>query len=307
MVGLYPSEPMAEAMRGVMARLLMRLRQMEGEVRRGEDPEGIHDMRVASRRLRTALRVAEPYFATEALRPFLAALSRLGERLGAVRDLEVLRSALAQYQEQHRGKREHFDLTALNDFWLEQEGGYRAALLKHLDGRKYVRGIEKFTRFVETTNRSAKPEKLSVGYRVCEALPALIWHQYGVLRTFEPKMLHMTLDDLHQLRIAGKRFRYLLEFFREVAPADDLIETVVRVQDHLGALNDARITCGLLQIHLDTAQQAGERFHDLSGVSAYLTFQHERLGELIAGVPLVWNGMNSPVFRQRLGQVTAGI
>ena len=51
-------------------------------------------------------------------------------------------------------------------------------------------------------------------------------------------------NRLHRLRIDGKKLRYLLEFFRDVFPAeevDPLIVTLKRLQDHLGRFNDLQV------------------------------------------------------------------
>jgi CHAD domain-containing protein len=56
----------------------------------GEDIEGVHDMRVASRRLRAALDSFEAVFPRKQLRPLLRDVKRLADALGDVRDLDVM-------------------------------------------------------------------------------------------------------------------------------------------------------------------------------------------------------------------------
>lgn len=61
----------------------------------GKDPEGVHDMRVASRRLRAALELFRDAFPQRELRPMLREVKRLADALGGVRDLDVLLERLA--------------------------------------------------------------------------------------------------------------------------------------------------------------------------------------------------------------------
>jgi CHAD domain-containing protein len=72
----------------------------------GEDPEAVHDMRVAMRRLRSALRVFGDCYPRKALRRLSKRTRRLGRRLGTVRDadvqLAVLRTALASAADAER-------------------------------------------------------------------------------------------------------------------------------------------------------------------------------------------------------------
>jgi CHAD domain-containing protein len=56
----------------------------------GEDSEGIHDMRVASRRLRAALEVFREVFPKRRLAPLLREVKALADTLGDVRDTDVM-------------------------------------------------------------------------------------------------------------------------------------------------------------------------------------------------------------------------
>jgi CHAD domain-containing protein len=56
----------------------------------GEDPEGVHDMRVASRRLRAAIELFRDVFPRRRLRPMLRSVKDLADALGQVRDLDVM-------------------------------------------------------------------------------------------------------------------------------------------------------------------------------------------------------------------------
>jgi CHAD domain-containing protein len=56
----------------------------------GEDIEGVHDMRVASRRLRAAVELFRDVFPKGELKPFLTEIKELADSLGEVRDLDVL-------------------------------------------------------------------------------------------------------------------------------------------------------------------------------------------------------------------------
>ena len=56
----------------------------------GRDPEGVHDMRVASRRLRAAIELYQDVFPKRRLKPMLREVKRLADALGRVRDLDVM-------------------------------------------------------------------------------------------------------------------------------------------------------------------------------------------------------------------------
>src|SRR5262245_1416736 len=60
--GLRADDSMSEAGRKVMAYYFARMLSHEEAVRQGDNDEAVHDMRVATRRLRSALQMFEPYF-----------------------------------------------------------------------------------------------------------------------------------------------------------------------------------------------------------------------------------------------------
>lgn len=63
---------------------------------REDAPEGVHKMRVATRRLRSTLRTFRPLLDAERTEPLRAELKWLGEVLGGPRDAEVLKAHLAE-------------------------------------------------------------------------------------------------------------------------------------------------------------------------------------------------------------------
>src|SRR5437016_8192227 len=107
----------------------------EGAVRKGDDPEAVHDMRVAVRRLRAALALFGSWYRRKQVKRLRKDLRRLGRRLGAVRDFEVLlddaRSAASRLPDA--------ELSRLLAHWEEGHAAARVRLLGYLDGRAYHR------------------------------------------------------------------------------------------------------------------------------------------------------------------------
>jgi CHAD domain-containing protein len=64
------------------------------------DIERVHDMRVATRRLRAALEIFEPCFPAEAYAEALAEVKRLADALGERRDRDVAIAALRVFNDQ---------------------------------------------------------------------------------------------------------------------------------------------------------------------------------------------------------------
>jgi CHAD domain-containing protein len=104
-----------------------------GNVLDTEDIERVHDMRVASRRLRAALEVFAPCFEREAHRDLLREVKQLADALGERRDPDVQVAALTKL----RGRLEaedHPGVDLLIARAREQQAGANVALREALEG-----------------------------------------------------------------------------------------------------------------------------------------------------------------------------
>jgi CHAD domain-containing protein len=180
-------------------------------------------------------------------------------------------------------------------------------MLAHLDSKKYQDFVVEFDRFLNTDGAGAlrpsagKPTPMLVD----QVVPALIYTRYGVVRGYETVIENASLETLHALRIDCKRFRYALEFFREVfgPEVSEVIEEVVVVQDHLGGLQDADVACHLLIEFLDqwSEKERRERIN-ISGVTRYLVAKQSELRILVDNFPEIWNQFNRREVRRALAQ-----
>ena len=90
---------MVDLVRRALARSVVRLLTHDPGVRLGEDPEAVHQARVATRRLRSDLRTFADVLDTAWSDPLRDELRTIGHALGDVRDLDVL---LGHLEEAHR-------------------------------------------------------------------------------------------------------------------------------------------------------------------------------------------------------------
>jgi CHAD domain-containing protein len=225
----------------------------EPGTRMGDDPEELHDMRVATRRLRAAIALFEPALPVRisALRD---ELGWVAEVLGAVRDLDVqleqLDAWIASSEEPDRPA-----LDGLRSTLDEARAAARVDLLRTLDDRRYATFTARFTRLLQ-----AGPLRRSTASRapIATIAPALIKKRYRAVRRAGD---HLTKDsaapDFHRLRIKCKRLRYALEFLGEVYPghSDRIVKRLITVQDILGAHQDAIVAVERLRGMLPTHGQ----------------------------------------------------
>jgi CHAD domain-containing protein len=207
------------------------------------DPEGVHDMRVASRRVRSALRDFNPYLRKRRLASAAAELKRVADALGMVRDEDVAIVALEELQ------REAPEEVAVGIAELVRErrarqGSARAELVYAMTEEKLAELEADFAaaleRAIEARKKKATadaPGFRAVGREIILARLKELRELSGCLyRPFEA-------DALHEMRIAAKRLRYAMELFA-ACYGEELTAHAAEVselQTSLGELHDCDI------------------------------------------------------------------
>ncbi len=326
--GVQAGDPLGEAGRKVLRFHFQRMLENEAGSRLGEDIEAVHDMRVATRRMRSAFDIFGPAFKAGTVKRWLAGLRGAGRALGRVRDLDVILDKAGQYA-RSRPKAERPALEPLLELWRQEREQARARLLAYLDGGEYAAFRRDFEQFLHTPGAGARRRPPALvpadgrevkegGYRVQEAAPLLIYAQLASLRAYEqafgPGLENAALADLHALRIDFKKFRYTLEFFREALgpEAKAAVETVRGLQDHLGDLNDANVAAASLQRILAgwEKRQAGRPAPEQESpeaVSGYLAYRQAERHRLRQSFPAAWERFTRPEFRRDLALAVSAL
>jgi CHAD domain-containing protein len=219
-------------------------------------PGAVHAMRVASRRLRSALTTYEPLFHGTVTRPLGRELRWLAGVLGAARDAEVMRDRLNAFVEEERDDA-HLAGTVPDEVRGQLEDAYRQAhdeVLAQLDGDRYRTLLATLGALIEHPpfkDRAARPAR--------DVLPALVATSYEELRSAMKAARKATGDEreqrLHAARKAAKRTRYAAE---SVAPvvgkaATRFASAIERVQEALGEhLESGNTQAKLLELAAST-------------------------------------------------------
>jgi triphosphatase len=242
---IEPDAPIGRVALAVLRRHFAALLAKEPGARLGDDVEELHDMRVASRRLRAAMSL----FA-DVLPPSAAKLGEdlrwIGHSLGAVRDLDVQLEQLdAWFTEVSEADRRA--LTALRSLLEAERSGARKTMLADLDSRRYELLVGRFGRML----RSARGRRTGPPSLPARAVaPDLIEERFNAFRKAAEKISDDSpAADYHRVRIRGKRFRYALEFLADLYPGGTrlLIKRLIALQDILGLHQDAEVAIDRLR------------------------------------------------------------
>lgn len=259
---------------------------------RGGDPDGVHDMRVALRRLRTVLASCRPFLDQRRTEPLRAELGWLADLLGQVRDQDVLRERLSG-----AAATEPRDLvppaigTDLRSRLTGDSGPARAALRGALDGKRYLSLLDAVDSLVDaeapTVSRSAlrkrvRQELARADVRMVRALSLRI-------RSGRKEHVDRAAADeaLHDARRAFKRGRYAVEVIARLSGdrAATLVSRLKSLQNVLGAHHDTMVARDVLR---ELASQAHAEGVDVFGYGALAARQAALAAELRAAVPTAY-------------------
>ena len=208
------------------------LREAEPGTRIGRDPEELHKMRTAVRRLRATLGAVRDMFDPRWVSHLRRELDWLGEILGARRDLDVLHAHLSA------------QIAALRSGRVAAR-----ALLERLD-RRLARAGDRVRDAVESPRYARLLERLRAGVEhppVVDAevsLPQVAARAFKKLRkAVEELPENPAAADLHAVRIRVKRARYAAELAEPMAgrAAQRFIKRAKKLQDALGEHQDAAV------------------------------------------------------------------
>lgn len=199
------------------------------------DPEAVHDLRVAIRRLRQCLSVFEDSFPPESRESIAKKLRKLLGKAGEVRNfdiaVELLKKDAAAAPLLHAIRRDRDDAA----------GKYRHTLSK-VDGRGAAGKWRH--KLLGSAAEASDPKAIAAHAR--QLLPSLAAAFFDAGdRATQPSA---SPQALHKFRIQSKKFRYAMELFVPLygRALDPRLAALRKVQTYLGEINDCVATATLL-------------------------------------------------------------
>jgi len=285
---ISPKQPAGRAVRGSLASGTYRMIANDPGTRLGSE-EAVHQMRVAARRMRSDLRTFHPLVDEAWARSLETELKWIADRLGEVRDLDVMQMRLRK-----AGGGMEDSLDSLFASMDDKHDTAREHLLEALRSNRYVSLLD---RLVEAT-RNPPLTPAATEQTCAEALPPLVMGAWRKLarraRSVRPGDPN---DDFHRVRILAKRARYASE---AVAPslgkkvgkqAGRFAQRCADVQDVLGALQDAVVSAGMVR-HLAEEHHGDGPFNLALG--RLLERQELATREAKQSFPKVWASLDKP-------------
>jgi CHAD domain-containing protein len=235
------------------------------------DLEGVHSMRVASRRLRSALRDFTPYLKKRGLTSSLRQIKQVADMLGRVRDQDVAILALQQLRANAPAEVSEV-LGELVQIGQQSRDKARQQLASVIT-RSHLKSLQStFAAAIDfSATRSNKSQARRPEPNYVEMAGSIILERLKELEKLSNSLYRpWKIRQLHDMRIAAKRLRYAIELFQEcwgkaIAPFAD---EVARLQQSLGELHDCDVWIESFGEHITESKKKREA--DQSDAFAWL-------------------------------------
>jgi len=261
-----------EILRGLLDTLAANLEGTKANL----DSEFLHDLRVATRRTRSALTQIKGVFAPELVEDYKTRFAWVQQITGPMRDLDVYLLDFDGYQASLPAPLRPY-LEPLRAFLADHYDGGHKALAEALDSTAFTDLLRSWRAFLE----APVPERSAVrnAMRPTKAVAdARIWSMYRRVRKAGRVITpDSPASELHALRKHCKKLRYLLEFFSSLYPQQQvggLVKTLKRLLDNLGKFQDTAV-------QIDHLRETARQMQDAGGVEADTLLA---MGALIGGL-----------------------
>ena len=238
-VRLKPGMPPTDACRAILWECLAHLQGNHDAVLLAQDSEGIHQMRVALRRMRSAMAMFAAFMPpADVLKEEIRWLAGI---LGTARDLDVfLGETLPPLQEALA----HPGLDQLAKRASKQANQARAEVRTALESQRYQRLLLQLGVWMES------PAPAMSGQSMESFARDLLSRRYRRLRQHGKHCAERSAEERHALRISAKKLRYAAEFLvtlYKTEPTRPFLRRLTRLLGLLGELNDLAVTAHLLE------------------------------------------------------------
>jgi len=237
-IPLSAETPSIAAFQRVSLSCLTQLQSNEEGVCQSEQPEFVHQARVAMRRLRSAIRLWEPLLPESFVTRFDLRWQAMASQLGEARNWDVfIAETLPLLSAAEAGNSE---LERLARYSAQRRLASRRAARTTLKSADYCRLLIEYTAAVLALPEAS--DSWLAGY-----VPRCLNRRLRRVGERTAEALSGDVAARHRLRVAFKQLRYALEFFAPLLPASSManyLQTVTALQDLLGHLNDLAVARG---------------------------------------------------------------
>jgi triphosphatase len=213
-------------------------------------PDGLHQMRVAIRRLRSVVAATRRMLPPEQYEWVTHTLKWMASVLGPARNWDVFSSSLlAPVRSVLPSEQELDELCDVSE--QERRSAHERANAA-FRSPEYTAALLKLLQWFASRswrNQSVSEHSALLMAPIDTVAPTLIGRRYKKVQKAADAFVELTREQRHEFRIAVKKLRYTIEVFRDLFDGDEVLKFVKLLkplQDDLGYANDVRVASELL-------------------------------------------------------------
>ena len=249
--GMTPGMTAGQMLQCILGNCIEHLQRNRRGMLLGKDPEYLHQMRVAVRRIRSALSLFDEIIPRESMNEIGGELKWLGTELGKGRDWDVFATETLRLAREHFSGQQKLPTASRRTSKLRNQ--YDLEARQAVASKRYAHLVLILGRWINEmawlkTCKAEQQRKLAFPGKDLA---------FDLLKRAEQKLHRrgkhidsLGMKKLHLVRIAAKKLRYAVEFFMELYPpkkARRYLAALTEMQDILGTLNDSAIAYRLLE------------------------------------------------------------
>lgn len=256
-----------------------------------KDVEAVHQMRVATRRMRAAMRLFRDTLG-HAARDVKENLSRIADALGPCRDSDVLIEFLHRHAKASGPSAQPFLAGLLAAEKRRRKQRYRNAL-GIMRTRTCTRFVTQFHRALRAPYGSANALKIdgeAATRPTRSEAPRVLRGPLKRVLAYPRSLDRLPGEELHLLRIDCKRLRYAAEFFADVYPDGlrEVVSTMKKMQDLLGSVHDCDVYTERIRRYMRRRGAHSPARNETAGARAVLRHLEEWREENLAAASRAW-------------------
>ena len=275
-----PEQSVEEAFEAIIQSDLAHIDRWAPVALSGKDIEGVHQMRVGLRRMRSALNLFSQAIPRKNTKMLAREMRWAAKQLDRARDLDVY---IADNLSSKKAKKDKQKKSLRKVALKHRKKAYRN-VKRFIKGPRFNAFNDKLTHWLDKKGWRRELSKAERNNLSCEITyfsdQVLDDHRCGVLKTGKD-IRQMDDEALHRLRIECKKLRYAAEFFTPLygRKMEPFLKQLKQLQDVLGLLHDCHVMGGL-----QNSLVRGDKSRRLAGVADKLMNQRNKSASDLRGV-----------------------
>ncbi len=261
-LGLDADASVETVLHAILEHCLDHLKDNERGTLQSDHPEGVHQMRVAMRRMRSALRTFRSVLPPDQYDRITDEVKWLTKSLADTRDLDVFMDEIVGPVAAAFPDEPAFEVTMAR--LAADRDAARAEARQAVASSRYTRFLLETGAWMSRRawrNQPVSEASIILFQPITTLSDQLIAKLFKKVRKRGKRFAEMTIEEKHQLRIDVKRLRYAIDFFSSLYPAKSVKAFIVhlqKLQDGLGYMNDLAVAEELIGKLIATADAKSE-------------------------------------------------